>query len=199
MLATQATVGIRTSQILVVLALSCLLVGSTTNPSMCLAALLAWNPPFPFQEAFIAVTHLGVFHDKVVWEGERGGIIYGRAVSTTQVLNLATLPLAFEGEDAVVVSQVPRYTFLLGQRRRRSRFDLYVCVLELLQDRSMTMGEIAFCARLNFSMAKRFLDDLESKSFIKGEKVEEQTFYRLTPAGEALLSDLRRIYDKLGG
>ncbi len=180
------------------LMLVCLLVGSASNPLVCLASLLSWNPPFRFQSPAIEVAYLGVWHGTAVTDYVRGGIIYGHTINEWQDMDPSLLTTAFVGGDAAVVSQVPRFTFLLGQRRRRSRFDLYVCILELLQDRSMTMGEIAFCARLNFSMAKRFLDDLGSKSFVQGKKSEEQTVYHLTPSGEALLADLRRIYDKLG-
>jgi predicted transcriptional regulator len=192
--------GTKVSSAVLVLVLSCLMIGSNSNPSVCLGSLFLWNPPFLFQSPAIEVAHLGVFHGgEVVVDYVRGGVWYGHTIGNLrQELDYSSLTEAFVGGDSAVVTQVPRYTYLLGQRKRRSRFDLYVCILELLQDHSMTMGEIAFCARLNFSMAKRFIDDLESRGFIEDVKAEEQTIYRLTPPGEALLADLRRIFDKLG-
>jgi predicted transcriptional regulator len=87
---------------------------------------------------------------------------------------------------------------LLSQRHKRSRFDVCLRVLELLGNQSMTLGEIAVYARLNFRTSKRLLDDLVSRQFLSKEERDDETVYRLTPIGRILLIDLRSIYQRLG-
>jgi predicted transcriptional regulator len=144
------------------------------------------------------IMHMGIFHDRVVEEGDNSGIIYWQTVSSIQALDLLTLSPAFVGEDAVVVSTIPSYQRLLSQSRKRSRLDICLCVLQLLEDRSMTIGEVAIYARLNFKTTRQLLDNLVGQHFLSEEEVDGRTVYHLTSVGEALLADLRSIYHRLG-
>jgi predicted transcriptional regulator len=76
--------------------------------------------------------------------------------------------------------------------KKRSRFRIYVEILELLRERPLSPFEVAFRLRLNVKRTRRYLEFLVERGVV--ERVEEgsKLKFSVNPEGIALLEGARR-------
>lgn len=71
----------------------------------------------------------------------------------------------------------------LESRRRRSRLEIYVQIIEQLLSGPSSITEIALRSRTNFSLTKEYLDFLLERRMIKEVIRDGKTCYAATPEG----------------
>jgi len=76
--------------------------------------------------------------------------------------------------------------------KKRSRFRIYIEILELLRERPLSPFEVAFRLRLNVKRTRRYLEFLVERGVV--ERVEENSKlkFSINPEGIALLEGARR-------
>ena len=85
----------------------------------------------------------------------------------------------------------------LDSERRRSRFRIYVEILELIKERPMTPYEVAFQLRLNRKKAKEHLDFLVSRGFLELiSNDEDKALFGITPNGRTFVGNLRTVLEQ---
>lgn len=98
-----------------------------------------------------------------------------------------------QSSDSGVVSNTTETTFTvttftqgglyLESRRRRSRLEIYVQIIEQLLSGPSSITEIALRSKTNFSMAKEYIDFLLGRRMIKEVIRDGKVCYAATPEG----------------
>jgi predicted transcriptional regulator len=83
----------------------------------------------------------------------------------------------------------------LDSERRRSRFRIYVEILDLLKLGPMTPYEVAFHLRLNRKKAREYLEFLKKNSFLESVEYEGRATYVITPVGKTFVENLKSILE----
>jgi predicted transcriptional regulator len=78
--------------------------------------------------------------------------------------------------------------------RKRSRFQIYIEILELLRRGPLTPFEVAFYARLNHKKAKEYLKFLEQKGYIELVYEDGRRMWVLSTSGGSIVEKVRAIY-----
>jgi predicted transcriptional regulator len=78
--------------------------------------------------------------------------------------------------------------------RKRSRFQVYVEILELLKRGPLTPFELAFHARLNHKRTKEYIKFLERAGYLELINEDGRTICVLSASGGSLVQRLRAIY-----
>jgi predicted transcriptional regulator len=83
----------------------------------------------------------------------------------------------------------------LDSERRRSRFRIYVEILELMKERPLTPYEVAFHLRLNRKKAREHLDFLVGRGFLKlvDDDDEKKLLFEITQNGRTFVDNLRAV------
>jgi predicted transcriptional regulator len=93
--------------------------------------------------------------------------------------------------SASVTNSIPKIWWDFSQRR--SRFEIYVEILELMKQGPMTPFEIAFYARLNHKRTREYTEFLEEASFLQAVIQEGKTLYTLTKEGRGFLDRVQSL------
>ena len=83
--------------------------------------------------------------------------------------------------------------------RKRSRFQVYVEILELLKRGPLTPFELAFYARLNHKRTKEYIKFLERVGYVEITDEDGRTICVLSASGGSLVERLRLIYPLFEG
>jgi predicted transcriptional regulator len=83
----------------------------------------------------------------------------------------------------------------LDSERRRSRFRIYVEILDLLKGGPMTPYEVAFHLRLNRKKAREYLEFLKINSFLEFMECEGRVTYNITPVGKTFVENLKSVLE----
>ena len=88
----------------------------------------------------------------------------------------------------------------LESEKRRSRFRIYVEILDVLKQGPMTPYEVSFYLRLNSKRTRNYIEFLIRKEFLERTEQGERSVYEITPAGKTFLENLKTALegDKLG-
>jgi predicted transcriptional regulator len=78
--------------------------------------------------------------------------------------------------------------------RKRSRFEVYLEILELLKRGPLTPFEIAFYARLNHKRTKEYISFLERRGYLELIDQDGRTVCVLTTSGGNVVERVRSIY-----
>jgi predicted transcriptional regulator len=84
----------------------------------------------------------------------------------------------------------------LDSERRRSRFRIYVEILELLKNRSMSTFEISFLLRLNSKRTKEYIDFLAAKGFLESSVTDGKNVCTVTEEGKKYVESIRTVMEK---
>jgi predicted transcriptional regulator len=121
-------------------------------------------------------------------------------------------PTSSEGQTGSPVSPVASYSSrsstqvspaaMVGlwadHSRKRSRFQIYVEILELLKRGPLTPFETAFYARLNHKRAKEYINLLERSGYLELVDEEGRTICVLSASGGSLVERARAVYALFG-
>ena len=94
-----------------------------------------------------------------------------------------------QGESPAALQSPAVLTVWKAQPARRSRFRIYVEILEALRGGPMTPFEIAFRLRLNSKRAKGYVERLMEKRLL--ESVEHDDLVALTASGRAFAEEMQ--------
>jgi len=86
----------------------------------------------------------------------------------------------------------------LDSERRRSRFRIYVEILDLLKKGPMTPYEVSFHLRLNSKRTREFVEFLAEKKFLDCSEQEGKLVCSITESGFVLVENLRIILEENG-
>jgi len=78
--------------------------------------------------------------------------------------------------------------------QRRSRFEIYVEVLELMKRGPMTPFELAFYARLNHKRTKEYVEYLEGVGYLQAVSEDGRTVFVLTKDGNDFLERAKALF-----
>jgi predicted transcriptional regulator len=78
--------------------------------------------------------------------------------------------------------------------RKRSRFEVYLEILELLKLGPLTPFEVAFYARLNHKRTKEYINFLERRGFLELTDEDRRTLCVLSTSGANVVDRVRSIY-----
>jgi len=98
-----------------------------------------------------------------------------------------TPPSAFSS----VTAAVPKVWWDFFQRR--SKFEIYVEILELMKRGPMTPFEVAFYARLNHKRTKEYTEFLAEAGYLQPVNEEGRTLYALTKEGLGFLNRVQSL------
>ncbi|HKW04573.1 MAG TPA: winged helix-turn-helix domain-containing protein [Nitrososphaerales archaeon] len=90
----------------------------------------------------------------------------------------------------------PLLSVWLDSERRRSRFRIYVEILDLLRKGPMTPYEVSFHLRLNSKRTRDFMAFLAEKKFLQFSDQEGRLLCTITPPGAIFVENLRAILDQ---
>jgi len=76
--------------------------------------------------------------------------------------------------------------------KKRSRFRIYVEILELLRERPLNAFEVAFKLRLNAKRTRRYLEFLAERGVLDPIEEGSKVTFRVNSEGVALLEGARR-------
>jgi len=82
----------------------------------------------------------------------------------------------------------------MDHSRKRSRFQVYVEILELLKRGPLTPFELAFYARLNHKRTKEYIKFLERAGYVEFIDEDGRAICVLSASGGSLVERLRVIY-----
>ena len=80
---------------------------------------------------------------------------------------------------------------------RRGHLEIMAKILEVVSHGGATKTSIVYKANLNFALAQKYLEHLESKGVVVRSPKGGGTVYRLTPKGVDALDALRKTLDVL--
>ena len=160
--------------------------------------------------AFRSVASLLGAHTSVVvyggFEGGNapGGSLSGPEPSTSQQ---TVSESQSEGATGSSPSMAPTSSSLLAvmpnlwadHSRKRSRFEVYLEILELLKRGPLTPFEIAFYARLNHKRTKEYINFLERKGYLELSDEDGRTVCVLSTSGGSVVERVRSIYGLFEG
>jgi len=84
----------------------------------------------------------------------------------------------------------------LDSERRRSRFRIYVEILEVLKKRPLTSYEISFCLRLNSKRTRQYVDFLIEKGFLEFSIVDGKNVCIVTTNGKSFVDGMEAVLEK---
>jgi len=84
----------------------------------------------------------------------------------------------------------------LDSERRRSRFRIYVEILEALRRGPMTPYEVSFYLRLNSKRTREYVEFLIKKGFLESTTIDGKTVCTVTESGKVLADSMKTILDK---
>jgi predicted transcriptional regulator len=87
----------------------------------------------------------------------------------------------------------PLLTVWLDSDRRRSRFRIYVEILDLLKKGPMTPYEVSFHLRLNSKRTREYIEFLAGKNFLECSDQEGRSICTITPPGATFVQNMRMI------
>lgn len=119
--------------------------------------------------------------EDVYYVRESGGNVFMSQLRSTSEVALPTQPLLAQ---ILEVWNDPS--------RKRSRFRIYVEILELLKERPRTPFEVAFSLRLNVKRTRRYLEFLVDRGVLERVEEDSKVMFRLNPEGIAILDGARR-------
>lgn len=104
----------------------------------------------------------------------------------------------FMGEGMVVPSSVSSVTAAVPKIwwdffQRRSKFEIYVEMLELMKSGPMTPFEVAFYARLNHKRTKEYAEFLADAGYLQPVTEEGRVLYALTNEGQGFLDRVQTL------
>lgn len=99
--------------------------------------------------------------------------------------------LAPPSATSSVTAAVPKVWWDFFQRR--SKFEIYVEILELMKRGPMTPFEVAFYARLNHKRTKEYTEFLSENGYLQPVNEEGRTFYVLTKDGLGFLDRVQSL------
>lgn len=102
---------------------------------------------------------------------------------------LLPVPGPSQGESPAALQSTAVLTVWEAQAARRSRFRIYVEILDVLKGGPMTPFEIAFRLRLNSKRAKGYVRRLTEKGLL--ESVEHRDLVALTAGGRTLAEEMQ--------
>jgi predicted transcriptional regulator len=90
-----------------------------------------------------------------------------------------------------VTAAVPKVWWEFSQRR--SKFEIYVEILELMKRGPMTPFEVAFYARLNHKRTKEYTEFLAQAGYLQGVNEDGKVLYALTKDGLGFLDRVQSL------
>lgn len=105
----------------------------------------------------------------------------------------STFQSYYSTNPSYVTAAIPGL-WLDSNRKRRTRSQIYVEILELLRRGPLTPFEIAFYARLNHKRAKEYTEFLKLCDYIQGVDDEDKIIYALTREGLAFLDRAKALF-----
>ncbi|MDG6900729.1 MAG: hypothetical protein JRM80_02025 [Nitrososphaerota archaeon] len=78
--------------------------------------------------------------------------------------------------------------------QRRSKFEIYLEILEVMKRGPMTPFEVAFYARLNHKRTKEYTEYLASNGYLQAVSEDGKTVYVLTKYGTGFLEGVRSLF-----
>jgi predicted transcriptional regulator len=102
------------------------------------------------------------------------------------------------GSPLSLVAFAPLLSVWLDSERRRSRFRIYVEILDLLKKGPITPYEISFQLRLNSKRTKEYIEFLADKRFLDCSDQEGRLLCAITTSGATFVDNLRTILDENG-
>lgn len=87
----------------------------------------------------------------------------------------------------------PLLTVWLDSERRRSRFRIYVEILDLLKKGPMTPFEVSFHLRLNSKRTREYIEFLAEKNFLECSNQEGKFICTITSPGATFVQNMRMI------
>lgn len=90
----------------------------------------------------------------------------------------------------------PLLSVWLDSERRRSRFRIYVEILDLLAKGPMTPYEVSFHLRLNSKRTNDYIEFLAGKKFLNYTDQEGKLVCTITTPGATFVENLRKILDQ---
>lgn len=128
--------------------------------------------------------------------GQSAGMA-GQQAGTGQNLVTSTVVTGVElyGSEfeMTATNMVPR--LWLDSPRRRPRSQIYIEVLELLTQGSMTPFEISFHARLNHKRTKEYLEFLRAGGFLESSMEDGHLRFAVTQGGRAFVEKARMLFE----
>ena len=158
-----------------------------------------------------AVTIIGSPNDTTIHDHHvlRLGFVLGSSVgqgqgvgsSVSSLSNGGALRVGFTGEIMLVptpASAVSSVTAAIPKVwwdffQRRSKFEIYVEVLELMKRGPMTPFEVAFYARLNHKRTKDYAEFLAEAGYLQAMNEDGRTLYALTKEGLGFLDRVQAL------
>ena len=134
--------------------------------------------------------------------GSSAGQGQGFGSSASWLSNGGALRVGFAGEmmlvptpasavSSSVTAAIPKVWWDFFQRR--SKFEIYVEVLELMKRGPMTPFEVAFYARLNHKRTKEYAEFLAEAGYLQAMNEDGRTFYALTKDGLGFLERVQAL------
>jgi len=102
------------------------------------------------------------------------------------------------GSPLSLVTFAPLVSVWLDSERRRSRFRIYVEILDLLKKGPMTPYEVSFHLRLNSKRTREYIEFLADKKFLDCSDEEGKLLCSITMPGATFVDNLRMILDENG-
>ncbi len=166
----------------------------TTLIALAFLVIVAWNgfglvsPPSDIQVASPGPSAPIVFTQTEPQSAAQGGFtlaLIGPAGAVSQA--------APAGRDLGLISNIAETTFTITTytqgglylecRRRRSRLEIYVQIIEQLLTGPSSITEIALNSKTNFSLAKEYIEFLLGKGLVKKAIRDGKLCYTATPDG----------------
>lgn len=100
------------------------------------------------------------------------------------------------GNPLTPIAFGPLLSIWLDSERRRSRFRIYVEILDLLRKGPMTPYEVSFHLRLNSKRTREYIEFLADKKFLDCSDQEGRITFAITPPGAIFVENLRMILNE---
>jgi predicted transcriptional regulator len=115
-----------------------------------------------------------------------------QTASEVQTETPAGPSLPITGLSTPIVTIIP--SWWAGQSRKRSRFEVYVEILELLKRGPLTPFEVAFYARLNHKRTKEYIGFLEQSGYVTIVNEDGRIVCVLSASGANVVERARAVY-----
>jgi predicted transcriptional regulator len=99
------------------------------------------------------------------------------------------------GSPVAVTVFTPLFSAWLDSERRRSRFRIYVEILDILRRGPMTPYELSFHLRLNSKRTRDYVEFLAKKQFLDCSEQDGKIFCTITQSGKTLVENMRMILE----
>jgi predicted transcriptional regulator len=164
---------------------------STTNQSNSMAV----RPGSFFLILFALLDPFSSFSSTVPAHAPGVGLVQEEPTSTeVQTASPVGLAASYSSPSSTQVSTVAMVGIWADHSRKRSRFQIYVEILELLKSGPLTPFETAFYARLNHKRAKEYINLLERNGYLELVDEDGRTICVLSASGGSLVEKARAVY-----